>query len=68
MEISRAREELGFNPEYKLEAGLRDYVAALKHAWFISGTESRRCPSSRSTAILRMAQDRRSVPTRPRTI
>jgi hypothetical protein len=23
---------LGFNPEYKLEAGLRDYVAELKRA------------------------------------
>ena len=31
MDISRAREELGFNPEYKLEAGLRDYVAQLKN-------------------------------------
>ncbi len=30
MDITRAREELGFNPEYKLEAGLRDYVAQLK--------------------------------------
>lgn len=30
MNITRARTELGFNPEYKLEAGLRDYVAALK--------------------------------------
>ncbi len=27
MDITRARAELGFNPEYKLEAGLRDYVA-----------------------------------------
>jgi nucleoside-diphosphate-sugar epimerase len=31
MDISRAREELGFNPEYKLEAGLRDYVEQLKN-------------------------------------
>ena len=31
MDISRARTELGFNPEYKLEAGLRDYVAQLKN-------------------------------------
>jgi UDP-glucose 4-epimerase len=30
MDIARARTELGFNPEYKLEAGLRDYVAELK--------------------------------------
>jgi UDP-glucose 4-epimerase len=30
MDIGRARTELGFNPEYKLEAGLRDYVAELK--------------------------------------
>ena len=30
MDITRARSELGFNPEYKLEAGLRDYVAELK--------------------------------------
>ena len=30
MDISRARTELGFNPEYRLEAGLRDYVAQLK--------------------------------------
>jgi nucleoside-diphosphate-sugar epimerase len=30
MDITRARTELGFNPEYKLEAGLRDYVAQLK--------------------------------------
>ena len=29
MDISRARAELGFSPEYKLEAGLRDYVAEL---------------------------------------
>ena len=29
MDIARARAELGFNPEYKLEAGLRDYVAEL---------------------------------------
>ena len=27
MDITRARAELGFKPEYKLEAGLRDYVA-----------------------------------------
>ncbi|MGE5219525.1 MAG: NAD-dependent epimerase/dehydratase family protein [Chloroflexota bacterium] len=30
MDITRARTELGFNPEYRLEAGLRDYVAELK--------------------------------------
>jgi UDP-glucose 4-epimerase len=30
MDITRAHTELGFNPEYKLEAGLRDYIAALK--------------------------------------
>jgi nucleoside-diphosphate-sugar epimerase len=30
MDITRARTELGFNPEYKLEAGLRDYVTELK--------------------------------------
>jgi nucleoside-diphosphate-sugar epimerase len=30
MDITRARTELGFNPEYKLEAGLKDYVAQLK--------------------------------------
>ena len=30
MDITRARAELGFNPEYKLEAGLRDYIAELK--------------------------------------
>ncbi|HEX5607938.1 MAG TPA: NAD(P)-dependent oxidoreductase [Candidatus Binatia bacterium] len=30
MDITRARTELGFNPEYKLEAGLRDYVEQLK--------------------------------------
>ncbi len=30
MDITRARTELGFNPEYKLEAGLRDYVGELK--------------------------------------
>jgi len=29
MDITRARAELGFNPEYKLEAGLRDYIAEL---------------------------------------
>lgn len=29
MDISRAQTELGFNPEYKLEAGLRDYIAEL---------------------------------------
>jgi UDP-glucose 4-epimerase len=29
MDITRARTELGFNPEYKLEAGLRDYIAEL---------------------------------------
>jgi nucleoside-diphosphate-sugar epimerase len=32
MDITRAREELGLNPEYKLEAGLRDYIAELKRA------------------------------------
>jgi len=31
MDITRAQTELGFNPEYKLEAGLRDYVAQLKN-------------------------------------
>src|SRR5262249_28091444 len=30
MDITRARMELGFNPEYKLEVGLRDYIAELK--------------------------------------
>jgi UDP-glucose 4-epimerase len=30
MDITRARTELEFNPEYKLEAGLRDYVAELR--------------------------------------
>lgn len=30
MDITRARTEMGFSPEYKLEAGLRDYVAELK--------------------------------------
>jgi UDP-glucose 4-epimerase len=30
MEIARARTELGFNPEYRLEAGLHDYVAELR--------------------------------------
>jgi UDP-glucose 4-epimerase len=30
MDITRARTALGFNPEYKLEAGLRDYVSELK--------------------------------------
>ena len=30
MDIARARTELGFNPEYKLETGLRDYVEQLK--------------------------------------
>jgi nucleoside-diphosphate-sugar epimerase len=30
MDITRARTELGFNPEYKLEAGLRDYIAQMK--------------------------------------
>ena len=30
MDITRARTELGFNPEYKLEAGLRDYLAELR--------------------------------------
>jgi nucleoside-diphosphate-sugar epimerase len=32
MDVTRARTELGFNPEYKLEAGLRDYIAELKRA------------------------------------
>jgi len=32
MDITRARSGLGFNPEYKLEAGLRDYVAELKRS------------------------------------
>jgi len=30
MDITRARTELRFNPEYKLEAGMRDYVAQLQ--------------------------------------
>lgn len=30
MDITRARAELGFNPEYNLEAGLRDYIEQLK--------------------------------------
>ena len=30
MDITRAQTELGFKPEYKLEAGLRDYIAELK--------------------------------------
>jgi UDP-glucose 4-epimerase len=30
MDITRARTELGFNPEYKLESALRDYIAELK--------------------------------------
>jgi len=30
MDITRARTELGFNPEYRLEAGLRDYISELK--------------------------------------
>jgi nucleoside-diphosphate-sugar epimerase len=30
MDITRAHTELGFNPEYRLEAGLRDYVAELR--------------------------------------
>jgi len=30
MDITRARTDLGFNPEYKLEAGLRDYIEQLK--------------------------------------
>jgi UDP-glucose 4-epimerase len=30
MDITRARAELGFNPEYKLEPGLRAYVVELK--------------------------------------
>jgi nucleoside-diphosphate-sugar epimerase len=30
MDITRARTELGFNPEYKLETGMRDYVAQLQ--------------------------------------
>ena len=32
MDITRARTELGFNPEHKLEAGLRDYVAEIRRA------------------------------------
>jgi UDP-glucose 4-epimerase len=32
MDVTLARNELGFNPEYKLEAGLRDYIAELKRA------------------------------------
>ncbi len=31
MDITRANKELGFNPEYKLETGLRDYIAQLKN-------------------------------------
>jgi nucleoside-diphosphate-sugar epimerase len=30
MDITLARTELGFNPEYKLAAGLSDYVAELR--------------------------------------
>ena len=30
MDITRARTDLGFNPEYRLEAGLRDYIDQLK--------------------------------------
>jgi len=30
MDITRAQTELGYAPEYKLEAGLRDYIAELK--------------------------------------
>ena len=30
MDITRAQTELGYKPEYKLEAGLRDYIAELK--------------------------------------
>jgi nucleoside-diphosphate-sugar epimerase len=30
MDITRARTELGFSPEYNLEAGLRDYIAELR--------------------------------------
>lgn len=30
MDITRARRDLGFNPEYRLEAGLRDYIDQLK--------------------------------------
>ena len=29
-DISRAREELGYKPEYDLERGIADYLAALK--------------------------------------
>jgi nucleoside-diphosphate-sugar epimerase len=36
MDITRAHTELGFNPEYKLETGLRDYVEQLKNATGIS--------------------------------
>ena len=32
MDITRARTELGFSPEYRLEAGLQDYVAELKRS------------------------------------
>lgn len=32
MDITRARTELGFNPEYRLEVGLRDYVAEIRRA------------------------------------
>jgi UDP-glucose 4-epimerase len=37
MDITRARTELGFNPEYKLEAGLRDYIAELKRGDWSTG-------------------------------
>lgn len=30
MDITRARTDLGFNPEYRLEAGLRDYIDQFK--------------------------------------
>ncbi|MGN6715803.1 MAG: hypothetical protein ACTHLX_00265, partial [Candidatus Binatia bacterium] len=30
MDITRACTDLGFNPEYRLEAGLRDYIDQLK--------------------------------------
>ena len=30
MDITRAQTELGYKPEYRLEAGLRDYIAELK--------------------------------------
>ncbi len=39
MDIARARRELGFHPEYKLEAGLRDYIAEINRESTITGTK-----------------------------